>query len=110
MGVEPAGRSAALGETVAQAARREVMEEVGLEVELGDIVATVDLIERDPDDRVRYHYTLVDFVAEAPSAARCGQAAMPPPRWFSVAEIELLDPWSETVRVIKLARERRPCR
>ena len=63
------GGAQQLGETVAQAARREVMEEVGLEVTLGDIVATVDLIERDRDDRIRYHYTLIDFVAEAPSAA-----------------------------------------
>jgi 8-oxo-dGTP diphosphatase len=104
------GGAQQLGETVAQAARREVMEEVGLEVALGDIVATVDLIERDPDDRVRYHYTLVDFVAEAPGPmVRPGSDAAAA-RWFSMAEIELLGLWSETVRVIKLAGERRPSR
>jgi 8-oxo-dGTP diphosphatase len=99
-----------LGETVAEAGRREVMEEVGLEVELGDIVTTVDMIERDPDDRIRYHYTLIDFVAEAPSAALRPGSDAADARWFSVAEIELLGLWSETVRVIKLAGERRPCR
>jgi ADP-ribose pyrophosphatase YjhB (NUDIX family) len=104
------GGAQQLGETVAQAARREVMEEVGLEIALGDIVATVDLIERDPDDRVRYHYTLVDFVAEAPNAALRPGSDAAAARWFSVAETELLGLWSETARVIKLARERRPCR
>jgi 8-oxo-dGTP diphosphatase len=104
------GGAQQLGETVAQAARREVMEEVGLEVALGDIVATVDLIEHDPDDRIRYHYTLIDFVAEAPCAALRPGSDAADARWFSVAEIEALGLWSETVRVIKLAGERRRCR
>ena len=104
------GGAQQLGETVAEAARREVKEEVGLDVALGDIVATVDLIERDPDDRIRYHYTLVDFVAEAPSAALQPGSDAADARWFSIEEAEALGLWSETVRVIRLARERRPCR
>jgi len=104
------GGAQQLGETMAEAARREVMEEVGLEVALGDIVATVDLIEHDPHERVRYHYTLIDFVAEAPSAALRPGSDAADARWFGVAEIEALGLWSETVRVIKLAGERRSCR
>ena len=105
------GGAQQLGETVAEAAQREVKEEVGLDVALGEIVATVDLIERDPqDERIRYHYTLVDFVAEAPSAALQPGGDAADARWFSLAEIEALDLWSETVRVIKLAGERRTCR
>jgi 8-oxo-dGTP diphosphatase len=99
-----------LGETVAEAARREVMEEVGLEVELGAIVATVDLIERDPDQRVRYHYTLIDFVAEAASTTLRPGSDAAEAAWFTVAEAETLGLWSETVRIIKLAREQRQCR
>jgi 8-oxo-dGTP diphosphatase len=104
------GGAQQLGETVAEAARREVKEEAGLDVALGDIVATIDLIERDPQDRIRYHYTLIDFVAEAPGAALRPGSDAADARWFSIAEIEALDLWSETVRVIKLARERRSCR
>ena len=99
-----------LGETVAEAACREVREEVGLDLALGDIIATVDLIERDPEQRVRYHYTLVDFIAEAPDATLQPGSDAADARWFSIAEVEALGLWSETVRVIKLARERRPCR
>jgi len=104
------GGAQQLGETVAEAARREVKEEVGLEVTLGDIVATIDLIDRDPDDRIRYHYTLIDFVADAPGVALRPGSDAADARWFSMAEIEALGLWSETVRVIKLAGERRPCR
>ncbi len=104
------GGAQQLGETVAEAARREVEEEVGLDVALGEIVATVDLIERDPQDRIRYHYTLIDFVAEAPSAALRPGSDAADARWFSIGEIEALGLWSETVRVIKRAGERRSCR
>jgi 8-oxo-dGTP diphosphatase len=104
------GGAQQLGETVAEAARREIREETGLDVALGDIVATVDLIERDRQDRIRYHYTLIDFVAEAPNAVLQPGGDAADARWFSIAEVEGLGLWSETVRVIKLAREQRSCR
>jgi ADP-ribose pyrophosphatase YjhB (NUDIX family) len=104
------GGAQQLGETVAEAARREIAEEVGLEVALGPIVATVDLIERDAHDRIRYHYTLVDFVAEAASAALRPGSDAADARWFTMAEIEALGLWSETVRVIRIAGEQRSCR
>lgn len=94
------------GEDPLAAARREVLEETGLEVEVGEVLATVDLIERD-GDRVRYHYTLIDFSAEAlgPALRPGGDAA--DARWFTLAEVERLGLWSETVRIIRLAQERR---
>jgi ADP-ribose pyrophosphatase YjhB (NUDIX family) len=104
------GGAQRLGETIAEAARREVKEEAGLELALGDVVATVDLIERDQQGRIRYHYTLIDFVAEAASLDLHPGTDAADARWFGLAEIEALDLWSETVRVIKLAAERRPCR
>ena len=103
------GGAQRLGETVAETARREVEEEAGLTVALGDIVATIDLIERDPEGRVRYHYTLVDFVAEAATSELHPGSDAADARWFTLAEVEALGLWSETVRVIKLAGERRPC-
>ena len=104
------GGAQRLGETVAEAAHREVREEVGLDVALGEIVATIDLIERDPQGRIRYHYTLIDFVAEAavPDLHPGSDAA--DARWFAIEELEPLGLWSETVRVIELTRERRSCR
>jgi 8-oxo-dGTP diphosphatase len=99
-----------LGETVAETARREVREEAGVEIDLGAIVATVDLIERDPDQRVRYHYTLIDFVAEAASATLRPGSDAADARWFTVAEAETLGLWSETMRIIRLARGQRSCR
>lgn len=104
------GGAQRLGETVAEAARREVKEETGLEIVLGDVVATVDSIERDQQGRIRYHYTLIDFVAEAAGPELRPGSDAAEARWFRPSEIEALGLWSETVRVIKLAGERRPCR
>jgi ADP-ribose pyrophosphatase YjhB (NUDIX family) len=104
------GGAQQLGETLAETARREVAEEAGLEVEPGEIVATLDLIERDPDRRIRYHYTLIDFTAEATSPVLRPGSDAADARWFTLPEVEKLGLWSETVRVIKLARERRSCR
>lgn len=55
-----------LGESLADAVRREVKEETGLEVHPGPIIKTFDRVHRDPDGRIRYHFVIVDFVCEAP--------------------------------------------
>ncbi len=104
------GGAQRLGETVAEAATREVLEETGLRIERPEVIATVDLIERDDTGRVRYHYTLIDVTAEAGTdAARPGSDAAEV-RWFTPEEASALGLWSETVRIIGLAAEHRRCR
>ena len=58
------GGAQELGETVEDAAYREISEETGLEVKLLGLVKVVNSINRDGNDRVLFHYTLVDFFAE----------------------------------------------
>lgn len=51
-----------LGESLIEAAKREVKEETGLDVEPGAIVETFDRVHRDSDGRIRYHFVIVDFI------------------------------------------------
>lgn len=57
------GGAQELGETAEAAARRELAEETGLRVGPLHLAGTVDIIQSDPDGRVRYHYTIIDFTA-----------------------------------------------
>ena len=57
------GGAQELGETAEAAARRELREETALEVGALHFAGHVDAIHRDPDGRVAYHYTILDFTA-----------------------------------------------
>jgi len=51
-----------LGETIAQGAMRELLEETGVTAEAAGPLTVIDTIDRDREGRVRYHYTLVAVI------------------------------------------------
>ncbi|MDZ4339150.1 MAG: NUDIX hydrolase [candidate division NC10 bacterium] len=51
------------GEGLKEAVAREVKEECGIEVSVGDVVEVLDRIYADPEGRIQYHYVVVDFLA-----------------------------------------------
>jgi ADP-ribose pyrophosphatase YjhB (NUDIX family) len=68
-GVEPLkghwslpGGAVELGETLDACVAREMVEETGLEVEVGPVIEVFDRIIVDDERRVRYHYVLVDYL------------------------------------------------
>ncbi|MBO6949400.1 MAG: NUDIX hydrolase [Rhodospirillales bacterium] len=99
------GGAQKVGETVNEAALREIKEETGLEAEVKGLVDVIDSISAaEEDGRIRYHYTLVDVWATAigdhdPVAG--GDAA--DARWVALDELDELKLWSETRRVIERA-------
>ena len=85
----PGGR-VELGETLKEAGEREVKEEAAVIIRAKDPVYTFDLIERDDQGCVRFHYVIVDLLADyvsgepKPSSDACGA------RWVTPQELEEL--------------------
>lgn len=102
------GGAQELGEPVAATARREVLEESGLDLVDLELLTVVDLIERaDEPDRYRYHYTLIDFVAVAAPGEPIAAGDAVEAAWFDRASLPGLGLWDETLRIIDLAARSR---
>ncbi len=101
------GGAQEIGETVHEAARRELMEETGVEADLIGLIDVVDSITRDQDSRVQFHYTLVDFAAEWRSGEAAAADDVAAVRWVPLADLEAMGLWTETVRIIRRGQSMR---
>jgi len=97
------GGAQELGETVNEAAIREVYEETGVAISVIELVEVIDSITKDDQGKIAYHYTLVDLLCSWKSGTPKASDDALEAKWFSVNEINELGMWSETTRIIKKA-------
>jgi ADP-ribose pyrophosphatase YjhB (NUDIX family) len=90
-----------IGETIFEAAHREIAEETGLEITDLMLVDVVDSIQRDEVNGVKFHYTLVDVVAEATTDKAVAGSDAVAVEWFELSQLDELGLWSETVRIVR---------
>jgi ADP-ribose pyrophosphatase YjhB (NUDIX family) len=98
------GGAQEVGETVEQAARRELLEETGLEAGELHFAATVDNIRRDENGRIRFHYTIIDFATQWISGEAVAATDVTEAVWAPLDGLDKFDLWSEAHRVIAIAR------
>lgn len=51
------------GETLKECAAREILEETGVTIAVGDCIYVFDLIQKDQNGRTELHYVVIDFAA-----------------------------------------------
>ena len=76
-----------VGERASDAAAREAMEETGLDVEIEDVLGVVDKIVRDDASRVKYHFVIVDYMAEPRGGAVRAASDALEARWVRAEEL-----------------------
>jgi 8-oxo-dGTP diphosphatase len=97
------------GETLVFAGRREVREELGVEIEVEELFQVSEEIIKDAEGKTRFHFVLVDFLAKlSPGGATITlNEESDGFKWFEPDDVEGLDA-SENTRIIvrKYLKER----
>jgi mutator protein MutT len=76
-----------LGETIEEAARREVMEEAGIRVRIERLLDVADNIVRDDQGKTRFHYVLVDYVAHPVTTSLKASSDASEARWVHLEDL-----------------------
>jgi ADP-ribose pyrophosphatase len=84
------GGSVEIGETLQQAAEREIWEETGIRIRATKPIYTFDVIERDERQGIRFHYIIIDLSADYVSGELAAGDDAVEARWISAEEIKTL--------------------
>ena len=94
-----------VGETLAKALRREVEEETGLEIHVGPLIEALDRIHRAPDDRVEYHFVILDYLCGVDGGSLTYRSDAADARWVAVGELGSYQLTENVTTVIRKAVE-----
>ncbi len=97
------GGAQELGETIIQAAIREVREETAITIGNPHFLAVVDFIDRDGESSIKHHYTLIDYAANYQSGTLAAGDDAVQAKWVPIDRISEYSLWQETEKIIYAA-------
>jgi 8-oxo-dGTP diphosphatase len=89
-----------VGELLHEAAVREAREETGLVVEPLELLGVYDRVLRNPEQRVQYHYVLIDFLCRRVAGDLAAASDASEGHWFAREELLELKLAEDTLDVI----------
>ena len=95
------GGSVEIGETLQEAAEREILEETGIQIQAAKPIYTFDVIDRDAAGNVRFHYVIVDLAADYVMGEPVPGDDALEARWVSAREINGLEVSAATLKLLK---------
>ncbi len=95
------GGSLELGETLQAGAERETLEETGVKVSVKKPVYAFDYIERDDDGNIKFHFVIVDLLADYVSGEPVGRDDALEARWVGKEGIKTLPLGENTLKLLK---------
>ncbi len=110
-GVEPSrglwaipGGTLNLGETLQQCAAREILEETGITIKVGNCVYVFDFLERDDSGKIKFHFVVVDFAGQYLSGEPKGADDAEEARWLKPEELSSLPVAKNTLAALRSIR------
>jgi 8-oxo-dGTP diphosphatase len=91
-----------LGETLEDAAQREVREETGINVRIEKLLGVANNIVRDDEGKTRFHYVLIDYLARPLTTSVKAQSDASETKWVDFKD---LSSYSVTKGARKLIRK-----
>jgi 8-oxo-dGTP diphosphatase len=81
------GGALEVGEKLREAVVREVLEETGVEVEVGPVLEVIDSIFPDAEGRTQYHFVIVDYLCRPRSGEAVAASDAAELRWARAEQL-----------------------
>ena len=99
-----------LGETIAQAIERELMEEAGVQVSPLELIEIYEKVLRLPNQPPQYHFVILDYLCELKDGNAQPGSDVTEVAWSAEEELDRFNLTTEAKRIVKrafaMARER----
>lgn len=92
-----------LGESLVEGVQREVREECGIEIIVGDVAGVFEPITRDEQGRIEYHYIVIDFWASWRSGEAQPHDDAAAIAWATIDSLDAYDLLPDSRKVIEKA-------
>jgi 8-oxo-dGTP diphosphatase len=93
-----------VGEPLKNGARRETKEETGIDVDVDDLLDVIDNIVVDEQDKVSYHYVLIDYLGHRIGGTLVPGTDVKEARWATLEELDALSTTRTLQRLVQKAK------